>query len=254
MATTLIVLAHPHRRSFAGDWADASARASAAAGHGVLWSDLSGGQFDPQEGAQHFDPDLSAGGFDPLKVHEAAVAAGRLPEDAASEMAKIRQADRIIFHFPIWWFAPPAVLKGWFDRVLMHGALHDVEHRFDRGRCRSKRALFCVTTGASAAESGPDGKEGNTRLLLWPAAQTLRYLGFEIALPEIVHGVHGYHEGAEKAALEARLREVLAAQDELIAGWDARPLIPFNPDADFDAAGRLRRDRPSHSPFIRHAE
>ena len=75
MATTLIVLAHPHRRSFAGDWADATARASAAAGHDVLWSDLSDGQFDPQEGAQHFDPDLSAGGFDPLKVHEAAVAA-----------------------------------------------------------------------------------------------------------------------------------------------------------------------------------
>jgi NAD(P)H dehydrogenase (quinone) len=189
--------------------------------------------------------------FDALKAQ--AGAADRLPRDVAAEVAKIRAADRIVFHFPIWWFAPPAILKGWCDRCLPHGVIHDVEHRFDRGRLSGKRALFCVTTGAQASEAGPDGKEGETRLLLWPLAYTLRYCGMAVAEPVLAHGVHGYHEGARKAALEARLAAVLSDQAGVIGGLEARPLWPFNADAEFDAEGRLRRGAPSHSPFIRHA-
>jgi NAD(P)H dehydrogenase (quinone) len=246
---TLIVLAHPDRGSFCGAWAEASARAAEAAGERVLWSDLYGMGFHPAEGAGRPD-----GPYDPLKAQEAAAAEGRLPAEVAGEVAKIREADRIVFHFPLWWFAPPAMLKGWCDRCLVHGALHDVARRFDTGLLRGKRALFCVTTGANAAETGPDGKEGETRLLLWPLAYTLRYCGMDVAEPVLVHGVHGYHEGAKKAALEARLAGVLAAQGEVIAGLGARALMPFNADAEFDAEGRLRRDAPSHWPFIRHPE
>ena len=144
------------------------------------------------------------------------------------------------------------MLKGWFDRALAHGHLHDVDHRFDTGLCRDKAALFCVTTGATAAESGPDGKEGDTRLLLWPAAQTLRYCGFEVLEPVLVHGVHGYNRGDRLEAMEARLRAALDRQAELIAGFDDHPRMAFNADSDFDDKGRLRPDRPSVTPFIRH--
>ncbi|MBO6899526.1 MAG: NAD(P)H-dependent oxidoreductase [Shimia sp.] len=249
MTTTLIVLAHPSRQSFNGAWAEASAAACAAAGHKVLWSDLSAHQFEAVEGARHFGQD-AAGPFDPLKAHEAAVAAGTVPMDMAAEAEKIRQADQIIFHFPLWWFAPPAVLKGWFDRALVHGDLHTVEERFDTGRCRGKRALFCVTTGASAAECGPGGKEGDVSLLLWPSAYTLRYLGFDVYVPEVVHGVHGYFEGAEEAALQARLTDVLDKQAGLVAGLAERPLMRFNADSDFDESGRLKAGAESFSAFI----
>ena len=249
MTTTLIVLAHPSRQSFNGAWAEASAAACAAAGHEVLWSDLSAHQFDAVEGARHFGQD-AAGPFDPLKAHEAAVAADTVPVDLAAEVAKIRQADQIIFHFPLWWFAPPAVLKDWFDRALVHGDLHTVEERFDTGRCRGKRALFCVTTGAGAAECGPGGKEGDVTLLLWPSAYTLRYLGFDVYVPEVVHGVHGYFEGAEEAALQARLTGVLDGQAGLVAGLGERPLMRFNADSDFDESGRLKAGAESFSAFI----
>lgn len=249
MTTTLIVLAHPSRQSFNGAWAEASAAACAAAGHEVLWSDLSAHQFEAVEGARHFGQD-AAGPFDPLKAHEAAVAAGTVPEDMAAEAEKIRQADQIIFHFPLWWFAPPAVLKGWFDRALVHGDLHTVEERFDTGRCRGKRALFCVTTGASAAECGRGGKEGDVSLLLWPSAYTLRYLGFDVYQPEVEHGVHGHFEGAEEAALQARLKAVLDGQAALVAGLDERELMRFNADSDFDESGRLKAEAESFSAFI----
>lgn len=168
----------------------------------------------------------------------------------AEEIAKLEAADRVILHFPLWWFAPPAVLKGWMERVFAHGRTHDVDNRFDRGRFRGRKVLFCVTTGARAAESGPDGKEGDTRLHLWPAAYTFRYLGFEVLQPVLVHGVHGYNRGDRKAALEVRLAAALAGQAALMRDFDRLPTMTFNSDSDFDAEGRLKRGAPHHSPFI----
>lgn len=251
MTTTLILIAHPEPRSFTGAWAAASGAAAATLGHTVLWSDLCAAGFDPVEGPQHFGAD-GAAVFDPLKAQEMSAAAADLPSDVAAEVEKLQRADLLILHFPLWWFAPPAVLKGWFDRVLVHGAVHDVDHRFDRGRCRGKRALICVSTGATAAESGPDGKEGDATLLIWPTAQTLRYLGFTVFAPVMVHGVHGYFDGAEAAALSGRLAAVIDGQADLLRALPDRPVMAFNADDDFDADGRLRPDRPSHAPFIRH--
>ena len=250
MATTLIVLAHPEPGSFNGAWAEATRAACKALGDTVLMSDLCTMGFDAVESARHY-PSWS-GGFDPLKAQEAAAETGSLPEDVARETAKLRAADRVVFHFPLWWFAPPAVLKGWFDRVLVHGALHSVEERFDTGQFRGRTALFCVTTGATEAESAFDGKEGDVRMLLWPVAYTLRYLGFSVLEPRAVHGVHGYFEGAEEEALQARLRWVLGAQKDLIARFEELPRMRFNADDDFDAEGRLKPDRRSYSPFVRH--
>lgn len=252
MTTTLIVLAHPDKRSFNGDWAAATERAATALGDTVLWSDLYAMGFHPAEAAARYpgwDPEVQ---FDPLKAQEERAGTDSLPPDVATEIAKIRQADRVIFHFPIWWFAPPAMLKGWFDRVLAHGALHNVDERFDTGLCRDKKALFCVTTGSRAEESAYNGKEGDVQMLLWPAAYTLRYLGFTVMVPIVVHGVHGYHRGARKADLEARLQDVLTKQSDVLATFDARPCLAFNADTDFDSNGRLFPDRTSHSAFIRH--
>ncbi len=238
MTTTLIVLAHPNPESFTAHWARATATASEALGHTVLWSDLHAQGFDP---TKHPATDV-------LKAQE-----GALPPDVATEIEKIRAADRIIFHFPLWWFAPPAMLKGWFDRVLAHGHLHDVDNRFDTGLCKHQAALFCVTTGASAEECGPDGKEGDTRLLLWPAAMTLRYCGFQVLEPVIVHGVHGYNRNARLEEMEARLAAALNRQAEVVSGFDAHPRMEFNADSDFTADGRLRSDRQSVTPFIQRS-
>jgi NAD(P)H dehydrogenase (quinone) len=252
VTTTLIVLAHPSPFSFNAEWARRSRAASERLGHRVLWTDLYGLGFEPAEAARLHGLSSARAHFDPLKAQEAASAAGTLPRDVSAEIDKLRSAERVIFHFPLWWFAPPAILKGYFDRVFAHGALHDVKHRFDTGFFRGKRALFCVTTGSSAAESGPNGKEGDTRLLLWPAAYTLRYLGYEVLEPVTVHGVHGYHRGARADALHARLVETLARQEELVAAFDDLPTMPFNADSEFDAEGRLKPGCKGHSPFIRH--
>jgi NAD(P)H dehydrogenase (quinone) len=250
--TTLVVLAHPDARSFNGHWARASMEAFRSVGEEVVFSDLCADGFDAVEAARLYPAFPDATQFDPLKAQEEAARNGGLPADVAREVEKLRAADRVIFHFPLWWFAPPAVLKGWCDRVLVHGLLHDVDNRFDRGRFRGRKALFCVTTGADEAESGHDGREGDARLQLWPLAITLRYCGFDVCEPLFAHGVHGYFTGADRERLEARLRDILSGHAAIADRFDALPLMRFNADADFDASGRLRKDAPSHSPFIRH--
>jgi NAD(P)H dehydrogenase (quinone) len=251
LTTTLIVLAHPDPKSFNGAWANATRRACKHLGDTVLFSDLVAMGFDPVERASHYPHQKTENSFDPLKAQEEAAKKHRLPEDVRLEIEKLQRADRVVFHFPVWWFAPPAILKGWFDRVLAHGALHTVESRFDTGQFRGKTALFCVTTGSQSAESAFNGKEGDIQMLLWPAAYTLRYLGFSIAVPEIVHGVHGYHRSDKQRTLQDRLSAALDAQLKIMAQFNTRPLIKFNTDSDFDANGTLKPDRPSHSHFIR---
>lgn len=254
MTTTLIILAHPDRRSFNAAWADATEHAALDLGDRVLRSNLCDMGFDAVEAAAHYRDWPASEQFDPLKAQEGAAASGGLPTDVQGEIDKLRQADRVVFHFPIWWFAPPAVLKGWFDRVLAHGSLHTIDARFDRGLFKGKKAQFCVTAGASEAECGVNGKEGNLGMLLWPTAYTLRYLGFTVLQPKAVFGVHGYFEGQERLDLEARLQTVLKGQRSFIQSLETRPEIAFNADTDFDAHGQLRADCPSVSHFIRHSE
>ncbi len=249
MTTSLIVLVHPEAMSFNGQWAAATASACSAQGHEVVWSDLYRMQFQPAEGPAHY-PDHD-GPFDPLKAQEIATSSNSLSPEVEAEITKIRRADRIIFHFPMWWFGPPAMLKGWFDRALVHGALHDVDQRFDTGMCKGKKALFCVTTGASEIESGEGGKEADASMLLWPTAYALRYCGFDVCQPVFVHSVHGYHEGTKRNELEQRLAGVLASQEQMMADFDKLPLIAFNPDTDFDAHGKLKPSAPIVTDFIK---
>ena len=117
MTTTLVVLAHPETRSFCGQWADATTRAAEALGDRVLRSDLHG--FDPIERAGHYDEPVVP--FDVLKAQESASFAGQIPEDVLVEVEKLEAADRVIFHFPLWWFAIWGSMCGnrfWFTACM----------------------------------------------------------------------------------------------------------------------------------------
>ena len=98
----LIVLAHPMRGSFCTALAD-------AVGTGVQ---AAGGQADLC--------DLGVEGFQPvMRPQDMSQFTGEdPPEDIEAHMARVEAAQALVFVFPVWWWSVPAVLKGWFDRVL----------------------------------------------------------------------------------------------------------------------------------------
>ena len=77
-----------------------------------------------QHGHEAITRDLYAMGFDPvLKASERPGMAFRQAADVRDELDMIRGADVFVLIYPIWFGGPPAMLKGYLERVLGSGAL-----------------------------------------------------------------------------------------------------------------------------------
>ena len=73
--------------------------------------------------------DLYAEGFDPILTDAEIPATGKLPPQIDAHCREIAQAEGIVVIHPNWWGQPPAILKGWVDRVLRT----EVAYRFREG-------------------------------------------------------------------------------------------------------------------------
>ena len=118
--------------------------------------------------------------------------------------------------------------------------------------CRGKKMVACITTGASENSCSADGKEGDTKMHLWPLLFPFRYIGFDVAEPLTLHGIGGvaFIEGDAKA--DAIAQTSASRWADYIKDINDAPLIRYNKNSDFDETGRLRPDAKSFSPFIRH--
>ena len=98
-----IMLAHPHPGSFNHAIVDEMAAILGKSGHTVTVHDLYQEQFDP------------------LLPYDEIPRDTQLPPVIALHCREIAEADGIVFVHPDWWGMPPAILKGWIDRVLRPG-------------------------------------------------------------------------------------------------------------------------------------
>lgn len=98
----LLVYCHPVPESFNAAVRDRAMAALADAGHEVDLLDLY---------AEGFDPVVSAD--ERRAYHEPGVN----EEPVAGHLARLRACEALIFVYPTWWYGPPAMLKGWLDRV-----------------------------------------------------------------------------------------------------------------------------------------
>lgn len=248
---TLVVLAHPEPRSFNAHLARVAQETLSAGGHGVRISDLYAADFDPRESPRHFANRHDPERFD-VQAEQCFNWEGRsLAPEVESAIADVFWADLVILQFPLWWFGPPAMLKGWMDRVFVYGGLYSGSRRHNRGPCSGRRALMCVTTGSSAAACSYNGREGDTQLILWPSLYALRYVGFTVLEPFFIHGVRGDSTGEERVAHDRALQEQVAAYRRLLLDVPNAPTVAFNADADWDESGTLKPEAPVYSPFIR---
>jgi NAD(P)H dehydrogenase (quinone) len=129
----LVIVAHPNKASFNHAIAWTCSQTLADNGHVVMAHDL----YD-----EHFDPLLPFGEF----PKEAA-----LPATIQRHCDEVAQADGIVIVHPNWWGQPPAILKGWVDRVIRPGVAYefvegDSGEGVPRGLLKAESAIIFNTS------------------------------------------------------------------------------------------------------------
>jgi NAD(P)H dehydrogenase (quinone) len=248
------VIAHPEPNSFNTSLARSGMEALKAAGWSSTVSDLYAMGFDPCERREHFPMPLEASRFDVQSEQRHASEIGTLPAQVVQELARMDRADLLVLQYPMWWHLPPAMLKGWFDRVLAYGEAYTSTKRFENGRFVGKHAMLSVTVGTSRETYAYDGRSGDIDLLLWPINFSLAYVGYTVLEPFVAYGVEAGLRYSEPAAVAARLKRIVDEFREALPNIDQRPTIPFNRKAEWGADGRIVAGAPVYSPFIRRKQ
>lgn len=181
----LLVYAHPEPRSFNGQLKDLAVETLTAAGHEVRVSDLYAMRFDPVADRHDFTHDIEPGFFK-LQAHQDVATRDRtFASDIAAEQEKIVWAELLIFQFPMWWQSVPAIMKGWFDRVLARGFSYGRGRAYDTAPLLGRRAICSLTTGSDEADFQPDGffEYDITVIIKHVLHGTLQFVGFETLPP-----------------------------------------------------------------------
>jgi NAD(P)H dehydrogenase (quinone) len=247
-----IVLAHPEPQSFNGALAAVARRSLERLGWSVSVSDLYVMGFDPCERAEHFTDRQDPARFNAQNEQRHASMNGTLPAVIADEVARLDKADLTILQYPMWWHLPPAILKGWLDRVFAYGEVYASKRRFENGRFTGKRAMLSVTLGTSAETYDFNGRSGDIDLLLWPVNFSLAYVGFTVLEPFAAYGVEAGIQYSDPGVIAARLEAIQANLAARLRNLDEVPAIPFNRMSDWGADGRIMPSARVFSPFIRH--
>lgn len=103
----LVVLAHPDKRSFNHAIAGAAVAELEKNGHDVVFYDLYAEGFDPILPAAEIPTDVP------------------LPPEIERHCEELSTADGIVIIHPNWWGQPPAILKGWIDRIVRPGVAYE---------------------------------------------------------------------------------------------------------------------------------
>jgi NAD(P)H dehydrogenase (quinone) len=102
-----IILAHPTPNSFNHAIAGVIADALSARGHTALLHDLYAERFDPVLPSAEIDKDAI------------------LPPVIERHCQEICSVDGLVIVHPNYWSSPPAILRGWVDRVLRAGRAYE---------------------------------------------------------------------------------------------------------------------------------
>jgi glutathione-regulated potassium-efflux system ancillary protein KefF len=127
--------------------------------------------------------------------------------DVLAEQTALRRADLIVWLHPTYWYSVPAMLKHWFDVVLLRGFAYG-----DGGATlHGKYCLWAPTTGGTVASYGREGAHQlEFSAFEAPIRQTASFCGLQWLPPFVLHAAH-VSTTAEIAAYAAEFRSRLVA-------------------------------------------
>lgn len=193
----LIILAHPNLESFNHAIGKTVADRLSKNGHEVKTRDLY------QLG---FDPVMT---LEELKNYQQA--GYQRGQDVLAEQEAILWADHLVLVYPTWWWSPPAILKGYFDRVFTpnFAFAFDEAGTPKMSPLSGKTVSIIQTTGADEAFVRSEQLD--------EAVKNLFSVGiFGFCGMEVVH--HEFLMGVDEKSYE-QLKQVLQEVDMMVDAW-----------------------------------
>lgn len=191
----LIILAHPETKSFSSAMATECEKYFKSRNCTVNVRDLYRLNFNPVAGPGDFTK-LSEKGKEHFQLgdeQKEGLSSGTLKEDLKTEIDFVKNADLILFIFPLWWSSCPAMMKGYIERVLMHGFAYDYETNsfLNNGLLKGKQVKLLLTTGGAEDLYTPQGPHKMTveQRIEHLTFGALAFCGLNVHKTFIAHGV-----------------------------------------------------------------
>ncbi len=129
----LIIVAHPSENSLANTLSNRTALKYKNKGYQVEIANLNTESFSPVMRKE----DLVFYSGENIHI-----------EDVTREQQRVDRADILVFVFPVYWWSVPAILKGWFDRVLTRDWAYEITAEGKiKGLFRNKPVKLIATAG-----------------------------------------------------------------------------------------------------------
>lgn len=127
-----VIFAHPNSESFVGSIASAYREEGLARGHEIVFRDLYRMKFDPclHESEIPWSPNFA------------------LRDDVLAERDLLKDANVFAFFYPIWLNSPPAILKGYLERVFGIGFAYRRDAAGNAPLLMGKRLISFTSSGA----------------------------------------------------------------------------------------------------------
>ncbi|WP_252178872.1 NAD(P)H-dependent oxidoreductase [Endozoicomonas sp. 4G] len=130
----LVVYAHPNPQSYNAALFKLTCEQLALAGHTVHPLDLYETDFEARMSCEERINYMTQDNTNGIENH----------------VAKLKWAEAVVFVYPTWWMGPPAILKGWLDRIWLPGVVATYgANGLQPGLTRIKKFLIITTQGSS---------------------------------------------------------------------------------------------------------
>ncbi len=130
----IVIIGHQQKGSFCHAIAQTAVDQLRAAGHEVIYHDL----YEEK--------------FDPILPHQEIGDEDRIDPVVRRHIDEVLTADGYVVVHPNWWGQPPAILKGWVDRVIRQGSVYEFTAEGVKGFLRGKSALVLTTSNTPRAD------------------------------------------------------------------------------------------------------
>ena len=130
----LVVYAHPNPESFNSSIQKLVCKELSVQGHQVDLLDLYQDSFDPcmsrNERERYMGNDYTL--------------------DISDYVQQLQQADALVLVYPTWWMGPPAILKGWFDRIWLPSVVAEFGSDGVKAKLTNIKKIMIITTQSSS--------------------------------------------------------------------------------------------------------